>query len=789
MRYIPVLLILSTFFLTECKADPVDGVDYQSQSVATVDRPLSGIINPAALGFWTSMGLEYAHGFTDSTYGGDDGFLLASQGAFFSLEWLHHDDGIFRRKYSLALGDRVIPNFYAGLSFAWFGGGSPVYKGRKDWKLGFLYHPRPFASLALVIDRINEPSFGGIRQERLYRPGLGLRPFGNKITFSADAFIEEGRDISKTVGQYRIALGPFRGVSFVTDYRSNGQWRFNLNFSVQQTRLGGQIKYLDEDHYRGGTYFIEVGAEEYRSGLSRTPLPGSMKLTGNIVEEPRGRSLFAPSKQSFYSVIDDLRRGADDPRIGSVIVKIEDVHLDLANAQELRSALAEYKANGKAVIVYMEQAGNLEYYLASVADRIFMSPTGLLEIKGLAITTRFYTGTMDKLGIKAQIVRTGPYKTFGDAFVDTALTEAARQQIDWLLDDIYAQFVDTIASGRNIPAEEVRELIDNGPYTSQDAYGVGLVDSLLYYDELTENGGPFAAHLDLTRLYSIPYYNPRWSEPKQIAIVYADGSIVEGQSGTSLLEGRTVGSSTLSKTLKTVRYNPDIKAVVFRVNSPGGDVFASEEIYRQLVLLRKEKPVIVSMGGVAASGGYYISCPGDEILALPGTITGSIGVVMGKVDLSGFYHKIGLKDVTIKRGRHADIRSADRAATPEEMALIDTMLWEYYGDFVDKVSTWREISPDSVNAIGEGRVWTGHQARDNGLINSYGGIYDAIALARRKANFMPKDKIEVVTYPVYRFSFLPLSGTPSLETQISTLLAKSGETEYYYKPSYEISIK
>jgi protease-4 len=789
MRYMPVLLILSTFFLSECKADPVDGVDYQSQSVATVDRPLSGIINPAALGFWSSIGLEYAHAFTDSSYRGDDGLLLASQGGFFSVEWMHHDDGIFRRKYTLGLGDKVLSNFYAGLSFAWFGGGSPVYKGRKDWKFGLLYHPRPFASLAFVVDRINEPSFGGNRQERLYRPGLGLRPFGDRITFSADALIQENRSISRSIGVYRVALGPFRGISFVTDYRSDGQWRFNLNFDIEQTRLGGQIKYIDESHYRGGTYYIELGAEEYRSGFYRKPLPGSMKLGADIVEEPRGRSVFRSSKRSFYSVVRDLRRGAGDPRINSLFIRIDDLNLDFAHVQELRDALLEYRRNNKDVVAYMGEVGNLEYYLASVAGKIYMNPVGFLELKGLTATAPFIKGTLDKLGIRAEILRTGPHKTYGDMFEDTTLTEAAREQLDWILDDYYEQFVEGIASGRHLSGEEVRELIDAGPYSAQGAYRAGLVDSLVHFDELSEDGGEFASRLDLAGLYSLPEYNPRWSEPKRIAVVYADGSIVQGESGSNLIDGRTVGSSTLARTLRNIRYNPDIKTVVFRVNSPGGDVFASEEIYHQLVLLREVKPVIVSMGGVAASGGYYISCPGDTILASPATITGSIGVVLGKVDLSGFYRKIGINNVTLKRGRHSDIRTTTRAATPDEIALMDTVMWEYYDDFVDKVSTWREIDFDSVDAIGQGRVWTGHQAMENGLVDSYGGLYEAIELARQKANLNPRDKIDVVAYPVYKFSLLPSFGAPSLEAQISSLLAKSGESEYYYKLPYDITVK
>ncbi len=792
MKYIPITLIALLFSLSNINAqqiDPLSGVDYQSQSVATVDRPLSGIVNPAALGFWNSMGLQYTHDFTDSTYKGNDGLMLASRGAFFSIEWLNHSTDIFRRKYTLAMGDRMLPNFYVGVSYAWFGAADVLYKGKKDWKLGLLYHPKPFASLGLVVDKLNEPRLGGIKQKRIYQPGLGLRPFGDKITFSADGLFLEGKSISHSNGIFRVALGPFNGVSFVSDYRTNGQWRFNLSFDFSQSSIGIQPRIFRESHYSGGSYYLEVEAEEYRTGFASVARPGSMVLKSDIVEEPRGRAIFAPGKRSFYSVIRDLKRGASDPHIKSLLVNIEDVNLDFASVQELRNAIKEYRDNGKRVVTYMGETGNLGYYLASVSDQIIMNPSGLLELKGLAATTRFYKGTMDKLGIRAEILSTGPHKTFGDAFVDTALSDAAREQINWLLDDLYDQFVNDIAASRNVSPEKMRNLIDSGPFSAQDAYNAGLIDDLKNYDELSENGGPFADQIDLDNYYNIPDYNPRWSEPKKIAIVYADGSIMQGENGTSLLEGKVVGSTTLRKTLKQIRENPAIQAVVFRVNSPGGDVFASEEIYRQLLLLKSKKPVIVSMGGVAASGGYYISCPGDEILASPGTITGSIGVVVGKVDLSGFYEKIGIRNETIKRGEHADIRASNRPATTGELALIDTLMWEYYDDFVKKVSAGRKIDYDSIDAIAQGRVWTGHQAKEFGLVDNYGGIYDAIERARQRAHIDPKDRIEVETFPVYSVSFLPSISTPSLESQLSSILGRAGDGEYYYKPQYEIKIK
>ncbi|HBZ00898.1 MAG TPA: hypothetical protein DEO84_06205, partial [candidate division Zixibacteria bacterium] len=216
MKYVFVLLLFSiclTGNIIAQQNDFVSGVDYLSQSVATVDRTNSGIVNPAALGFWTSMGLQYAHSFTDSTYKGDDGLLLASKGAFFSIEWLHHSTNISRRKYTLATGDRIFRNFYAGISYGWFSGPKSIYKSRKDWKIGLLYHPKPFASLGLVVDRINQPTFAGFKQKRLYQPGIGLRPFGEKLTFSADGLFLEGKALSHGHGIFRLVAGPFRGIS------------------------------------------------------------------------------------------------------------------------------------------------------------------------------------------------------------------------------------------------------------------------------------------------------------------------------------------------------------------------------------------------------------------------------------------------------------------------------------------------------------------------------------------------------------------------------------------------
>lgn len=791
MKYLFIITaIILSITISRAVADPIEGVEYHSESVATSNRTTAGLANPAGLGAWPIMSLDYIHNFTDSSYKGNDGVLYSNRGLFLGVEWLNHSDDIFRRKYTLAIGDRIHTNLYMGLSYSRFGGSDRYYKGRQNWKLGTLFQPRPFISLGLVIDRINEPKFAGIKRKRLYRPGTAIRPFGDRFTFSSDVRWFEGEDLSDIEGDIRMAVGPFSGISFVTDYRTEGQWRLGISVNFDRTIIGAQGKLNRHRDYAGGNYFIEVSSLSYGSAFAGASRTATLTLDEKIVEEPRQRPLFGKGGTSFFSIVRRLRKGANDPGVSGLLLNIDDIKLNFALAQELRAAIGEYRKSGKKVTVFLTTGRNLDYYLASAADKIYMDPSGFLELKGLAATARFYKGAMDKLGIRADVVRTGPHKTFADAFTETGLTDSARAQLEWLLDDLYGQFVDGISVGRRILPEQVKLLIDNGPYTALGAHKAGLIDGLKHYDEFVdgeENGG--LESISFESLYKVEEYNGRWSEPKKLAIIYADGSIMAGKSRSSLLDGRVLGSATVADAIKKVRRDNTIKAVVFRVNSPGGDAIASEEIYRQLELLKGKKPLVVSMAGVAASGGYYISCPGDAILASPGTITGSIGIVFGKPDLSGFYEKIGVTTEIVKRGGHADIRSMSRPATDEELALIEKIIWEYYDDFVSKVSAWRKLDRDSVDAVGQGRVWTGKQAYQMGLVDSYGGIWEAVELARQKAKLDPRDKVEFEIFPAYGVSILPNLGAPSLETQLTALGERSEKGGIYLKQPYTLNVE
>jgi protease-4 len=534
---------------------------------------------------------------------------------------------------------------------------------------------------------------------------------------------------------------------------------------------------------------MELGALNYGSplGSGRT---GYIKLDRTIVEEPSAPSLFGTTRRPFYKIMLSLKKGAGDPAIENLFINFDGARLSFASAQEIRSVIKEYRKNGKSVIVYLNSANNVTYYIASAADKIMMRPSGYLDLRGIYATATFYTGVMEKLGIKAQIIRTGPHKTLGDAYTEKGFTDEAREQLNWLMDDLYEQFVNDISAGRRLTSTQSREIIENGPYTAKDAYTKGLLDRLIYFDDLLEEKGDgFSGLVDLYDHYDKNFYNPRWNEPQKIAIVFADGSIRPGASGRSFWEGKTAGSSTLSRALKRVRKNKDIKAVVLRVNSPGGDLFATDEIYHQMELLKSKKPLVVSIGRVAASGGYYISMAGDDIMASPSSITGSIGVVVGKPDMSGFYEKIGLRKETIKRGEHSDIRSPDRSASDEEIALVEHQIGQYYDDFVRRVSTWRKIDIDSVEAIAGGRVWTGRQALKKGLIDSFGGICDAIELARNRAGIDERDKIILVTYPKYKFTLFTPPLTSLVESELTDIFEDDGRSGFSLRMPFDLKIE
>lgn len=459
-------------------------------------------------------------------------------------------------------------------------------------------------------------------------------------------------------------------------------------------------------------------------------------------------------RPSFYEVLLAIRDAADDDRVDGLVLHVDGVDWGWARIEEMRAALRAFRAAGKPVYASLAGGGEQEYLLASAASRLAMPAIAHLQLDGLALSATFLKGTYDKLGVHPNFAHVGRYKSAVESYLREDFSPPAREALDALLDDEYALLVDSIAVSRGLPPDSVRSLVDDGPWLASEARQRGLVDTLLSAADLDS----LALHPRGRRLEPVPL--PRYLEAggggggERIALVVANGTIVSGRSHETPWEGRQLGDQTLVAALRELRTRRGVRAVVLRVDSPGGSGDASDAIWQEVRRLRREKPVVVSMGNTAASGGYYIACGADVIVADPATLTGSIGVFGGKLNVLGLYRKLGLNVETLSRGRHAEMLSPFHDFTPEEEARFQRQLDDFYRVFVGRVAEGRRLDPAVVDSVGQGRVWSGVAARRLGLVDSLGGLETAVEVAKRRAGIPRAATIELELWPRQHRTFL-----------------------------------
>lgn len=487
------------------------------------------------------------------------------------------------------------------------------------------------------------------------------------------------------------------------------------------------------------------------SGRPLSPWGGdaylSVTLDGDLAEEPSSEVdiLFGARRPTLRVLVESLDRAAGDPKIKGVVVRVGALAGGWGKVQELRDAIARFRKSGKPAYAHLESCGNQEYYLSTACSKIYAVPQALVLLHGLSAEVTFFRQALDKLGVEAQFEGVGRYKNAPNQFTEDRFTAPHREQTEALLDSLYAQYVAAIAESRKKTPSQVRSLLDGGPYDAAGALRAGLVDELVYEDELE------ARMKSRERITPGRYVRAArgfgFDGRPKVALVYVVGEIMSGESERSPFGGDLAGSSTLARAIRQARTDADIKAIVLRVDSPGGSGTASEVIWRELSLARKSKPVIVSMGDVAASGGYYIAMPGDAIVAQPATITGSIGVFSGKFSLRGLYDKLGLRKEIVERGRSAAIFSEYRPWTEEERARIRGLMVSFYEEFVTKAAKGRGRSYEDIDRVAQGRVWTGAEAFKVGLVDRLGGLETALALAREKAKLGKDAELSLVVLP------------------------------------------
>ncbi|MBI4462795.1 MAG: signal peptide peptidase SppA [Acidobacteria bacterium] len=476
-----------------------------------------------------------------------------------------------------------------------------------------------------------------------------------------------------------------------------------------------------------------------------------LKLSGPVAEEdwPNLNARFWEGEVTvFLDLLEALERARKDERIAGVSLEVQDVGMHFGKMQELRAKLAEFTASGKFCTAYLEEGDNRSYYLASACPEIYLTPTSMVSLTGLMGHATFLRGTLDKLRIYPDLYHTGEYKTAPNRYTEKRFTPADREVVTDLLTGWQGQMVEGITRGRKLEAAVVEQLLRDGPYLAQEALEKKLVDKLLYYDEyrdlLKEKAGA-----EKLNTVSAESYLERTSSPRgsKIAIVYATGEILSGKSGYAPSVGRYLGSDTVAGALRAARQDDAVKAIVFRVDSPGGSPIASEIIRREVVLAREKKPVVVSMSDVAASGGYWISMSANKIVADPGTVTGSIGVYFGKMNIKGFYELLGLSKDYVALTPNATIFYPFENFTPAQREVILKFMHDIYGNFLQGVSQGRGLPVEQVDRIAQGRVWLGAQAKELGLVDELGGLERAVAIAKQLAKIPAEESVEYEIYP------------------------------------------
>ncbi len=686
-----------------------------------------------------------------------------------------------------------------GIGFSIFHNAFAGIKWNKHHLLdfGFLYRPFNFASIGLVT-QFNDD----LTQYNHSIFGIALRPLpflNHKLTLGVDVNFtnENTSDYSP-----HISLQPLDGINLSA--RSNSDFdnfQFNLGFNFGKESVYSPTTYNDVNEVTGGIGFYTSSQKQnsiFNKKAKDTQKFIRMKLSGLFIEEKPvtppfnfdfNISPFSNKPETGIQLrtwIEEIDNYTDDPEIDGFIIDIGNVRAGFAKRGEIYSALSRFKEKGKSIIVYADKGiSNIDYYLVSMADEIYLNEYTGIDLKGLRIEISFLRGLLDTLLIVPEVFRVEfdgkSYKTAADQILNKKMSPEMEENYGALLDDFYSIFVDGISQGRNWDSNHTEEIIDTGPYfRPQDAITAGLADSIMYPDQFDD----YVNSLNDEKVEIIKWkdidraddYVHEWAPEKKekIAIIYAVGGIVSGKSNPGPAGSSIMGDETIIKAIKSARENKDIKAIVLRIDSGGGSALASDQMWREVLKTTEEdssnvKPFIASMSDVAASGGYYIACQADTIVAHDATVTGSIGVIGLRLNFSKLMNKWGLTSDLIKRGEFSDFGSGNRLISNEEREKIQASINDVYSKFKDRVIKGRDDFPETgdLDDVAMGRVFTGMRAHNDisiPLVDVKGGLQTAINLAKSAAGLEGKE-IEIVEYPQNEDNFMKFA-------------AKIGSTNY-----------
>ncbi len=673
----------------------------------------------------------------------------------------------------------------AALGLSWhrfFDGSGQTLAGVSTWDLGLSARFGSRFAAGMVVRDLSAPTVAGTPVQRRYEAELVSRPLAtDRLELGLGGRIGQTRaDVN---GWLRWSVKVTRGLYLRGDVGTRA-------LHVLTTPPSGSVVESDERDYEL-TAGVEVslgglGASIFGSGrigsdrearlgsgtllvrLSETEVPSIIPGRKHLEKLDLSGGM---SQAKHTLVIARLMRMARDPSVVGLVVQLDDVGVGWATARELRNQLLALRAAGKKVFAYMVVGNARDYFIGSAADKVYVDPAGGVYLQGFAATQLFVKDLFDELGVSAQFEKIGEYKSAPEMFTRADPSAPALRMRNALYDSLFDTLVADIAASRGLTPDKVRAIIDQGPFVAGDLEGNPLVNAVAEPDEVSklitqEMGGGYPVAAAARRR------SDRWAYPK-IAVIHVEGDIVNGKSQTIPLIGRrTAGSETLIKAISAARADPEVVAIILRIDSPGGSAVASELISREVFATRKVKPIICSMGDLAASGGYFIAAGCDRIFADPMTITGSIGIFFGKFDISGLASRLGITWSTYVRGKRADLDSMFRPYTDEERTFLMGRLRYLYGRFVGAVAKGRGMKPADVDAVGRGHVWSGADALPIHLVDQLGGVADALTLAKQRAGLRSSDLVELEILPKPEPGLLQkLTGLPGTSMSLPSAFA------------------
>jgi protease-4 len=727
---------------------------------AAAEEPTAMETNPAGIGFVPKLALQYFHE-QEITSGSDaDGFWAAQGlgplGIGFAMQWIRPGDAppARYRKTSLALTLSDTRTVSFGFQWNWWASHDPALDQLASWDVGLTVRPWRHLSVGAAM-RDRDARLGGVPLPVRYDIGVATRFWEDAITLSGDLLAND-----RTVDDFYITHVAFGATANVPlgfqlaaqvqiPVRSNAPGPggatalFGLTWNGPHSGLTGAVLPIrDRTAWLAG---LRASTERYRSDVPGDVGP-VVDVAGELAPPTRIVFLTFGEPDPFGRLMAKLEALRADRDVAAVVLRIDDLPVGSGRIEELRAAIGRVRQE-KPVVAYLVGGGTREYWLATAASGIAMQPGSALIVNGISTSTYFLRDGLARLGIAFEVVKRGAYKSASEPLVRSGPSPEAREETNALLDDVFGRFVSDVAAARGLSEERVRALVDQGVFGTEEARDARLVDAAIWPDEVEG----WARRGTRRNVRLARGYDPqperraeRWGPVAVVEVIRVEGTIVAGKSrGERIGVDALAGAESITAQIRRAAENRAVKAIVLRIESPGGDGVASDRIWREVVRARQKKPVVASMGDVAASGGYLAAVGADAIVADASTLTGSIGVFALKPDLSGLLAKLSVGREAYTRGANAQIASVVKPWTAAERATVDHQIERFYTLFVDRVAEGRKLPRAQVEPIAGGRVWTGRQALEHHLVDQLGSLQDAIELAKQRAGLRARDLVQV----------------------------------------------